>query len=447
MTTAAARTRFRIVQGDSPSSKGPAADPPTPSRRATAAREGLSHPGALDFATTATSSDGVLEPDSDFGRRPPLVSRRALEIFAVWTLVGLFIAAQRYLRGPSLQPRLALPLHESLAASLVTAYLWAALTPWIMRVGRRYRPHEGARVSRVLLLLAAGTAAALLHLLATNVFWYVFDTRQAATDFTAMFFATLAFGGAARLATYIGIVGVTWGIDDYRTYRERELQASELERELVQTQLEALKLRLHPPFLFNTLATILPLIRTEPRAAARTVVQLGDILRLALHNDATGLVPLKTELEYIRLYLQIEQTRLQDRLEVRYAIAPEALNAAVPNLVLLPLAESAITNGISVRSGRAAIEIRAWRENGELRLEVRETATDVLPSPGGRGAGGEGENAFDHSFVEKTKLRLELLYPGRHLIGVSERRADGHEVSLTLPLEEAAPRTGAGVTA
>ncbi len=145
-----------------------------------------------------------------------------------------------------------------------------------------------------------------------------------------MFLATLAFGGAARLATFFGLVGVTWGIDDYRTYREKALEASEIERELVQTQLEALKLRLHPPFLFNALAAILPLIRTDPRAAARTVVQLGDILRLALHNDATGLVPLKTELEYIRLYLQIEQTRLRDRLEVSFAIDPGALQAAVP---------------------------------------------------------------------------------------------------------------------
>ncbi len=427
MTTAAARNRFRIFRGDSPSPKGPGRD--------------ASPGGALEFATTASPSGGVVEPESPTSRRPPLVSRRALEIFAVWTLVGLFIAAQRYLRGPSLQPRLALPLHESLAASLVTAYLWAALTPGIMRLARRYRPRRGTAPSHILLLLAAGAGAALLHLLATNVFWHVFDPRESGSDFAAMFFATLAFGGAARLATYIGVVGVTWGIDDYRTYREKELQASELERELVQTQLEALKLRLHPPFLFNTLATILPLIRTEPRAAARTVVQLGDILRLALHNDATGLVPLKTELDYIRLYLQIEQTRLQDRLEVRYAIAPEVLNAAVPNLILLPLAESAIINGISLRSGRAAIEIRAWSENGELRLEVREEALTPDPSPAGR-----GEDEVDDSFVTKTRLRLELLYPGRHLIGVSERREDGHEVSVTLPLEEVGVRA-AGATA
>ena len=233
---------------------------------------------------------------------------------------------------------------------------------------------------------------------------------------------------------------MTWGIDDYRTYREKELQASELERELVQTQLEALKLRLHPPFLFNTLATILPLIRTEPRAAARTVVQLGDILRLALHNDATGLVPLKTELEYIRLYLQIEQTRLQDRLEVRFAIAPEALDAAVPNLILLPLAESAIANGISVRPGRASIEIRAWPDDTGLHLEVHESALDTEEAP--------AAVPIDDSFVRKTKLRLELLYPGAHRArDLRPPRAGARGLDHAAAASRRRPPRPAGVTA
>jgi two-component system, LytTR family, sensor kinase len=355
---------------------------------------------------------------------------RGLEILLIWSIVGLFIAAQRYLRGPSLQPRLALPWGESLAASLVTAYLWALLTPAVMRLARTLRPRAATAVWTIPALLSAGGAAALLHLTATNVFWHAVGPPEGSGDFSAMFLATLAFGGAARLATFFGIVGVTWGLDDYRTYREKELQASELERELVQTQLEALKLRLHPPFLFNTLSTILPLIRTEPRAAARTVVQLGDILRLALHNDATGLVPLKTELEYIRLYLQIEQTRLQDRLDVHFAISPEVLDAAVPNLILLPLAESAIANGVSVRPGRASIEIRAWPEEGALRLEVHESAADSAEGP--------AAVAIDDSFVRKTKMRLELLYPERHRVSISDRLEKGHDVSLRLPLEPAA---------
>jgi len=367
---------------------------------------------------------------------PSLSTRfhRGLEILLIWSVVGLFIAAQRYLRGPSLQPRLALPWGESLAASLVTAYLWAFLTPTVMRVARRLRPHAASAFWRIPLLVLVGAAAALVHLTATNVFWHSVGPPDSSTDFSAMFLATLAFGGAARLATFFGIVGVTWGIDDYRTYREKELQASELERELVQTQLEALKLRLHPPFLFNTLSTILPLIRTEPRAAARTVVQLGDILRLALHNDATGLVPLKTELEYIRLYLQIEQTRLQDRLDVHFEISPDVFDAAVPNLILLPLVESAIANGVSVRPGRASIEIRAWPEEGMLRLEVHESATDAeVPAA----------VPIDDSFVRKTKMRLELLYPDRHRVSISDRLEKGHEVSLRLPLETATAAVGA----
>ncbi|HWZ85659.1 MAG TPA: histidine kinase [Thermoanaerobaculia bacterium] len=349
----------------------------------------------------------------------------AVRILLVWTGVAFFIATQRYLRGPSLQPRLALPWGQSLAASLVTAYIWALLTPPAMFAARRWRPRRGAAIRNGLLLAAAGAAAAFAHLIATNLFWHAADPAGRGPDFLSTFLATLSFGGAARLATFFGIAGVTWGLDDFHTYREKELQASELERELVGTQLEALKLRLHPPFLFNTLATILPLIRTEPRAAARTVVQLGDILRLALHNDATGMVPLKTELEYIRLYLQIEQTRLRDRLEVVFAVEPEALDAAVPNLVLLPLCESAIANGASVRPGRARVEIRARLDGGSIRIDVSEAAADAgaLPAPG----------PIDDSFVRKTTLRLELLYPGRHAIVLSDMLEKGHAVTLTLP--------------
>ena len=93
----------------------------------------------------------------------------------------------------------------------MTAYIWALLTPAAMGAARRWRPRRGARLGNGLALAAAGIAAALLHLLATNLFWAVADRRRAGPDFVATFLATLSFGGAARLATFAGIVGVTWG--------------------------------------------------------------------------------------------------------------------------------------------------------------------------------------------------------------------------------------------
>ena len=357
--------------------------------------------------------------------------RGALEIGLVWSGVAFFIATQRYLRGPSLQPRLALPWGMVLAASLVTAAIWAVMTPAVMLVARRLRPRLGRILETVPLLLAAGIAAALAHLVITNLFWQAFDQVERSRDYFATFLATLSFGGAARLATFFGIAGVTWGIDDFHTYREKELQASELERALVGTQLEALKLRLDPPFLFNALAAIPPLIRTEPRAAARTVVQLGDLLRLALYNEATELVPLKKELEYIRLYLQIEQTRLKDRLWVSFEIQPEALDAAVPNLILLPLVEGAVASGVSEHTGGVRVEIFARLEPDTLRLEVHAATTDPCQPPA----------PIEDSFVQRTRMRLGLLYPGLHAVTVSDRLGNAQAVLLTLPLS-AAPTPG-----
>jgi len=352
---------------------------------------------------------------------------KALEILLVWTVVGIFIAAQRYLRGPSLQPRLALPWGESLGASLVTAYLWALLTPAVMRLARRLRPRRGDAVLPATLVVLAAAAAALVHLLLTNLFWHLLDPGEGGREFLSMFLATLAFGGAARLATCFAIVGVTWVIDDYRTYRQQEIQASELERDLVQTQLEALKLRLHPSFLFNTLGALHPLIRTDPPAAARVVVQLGDVLRIALYDDAKKLVTLKSELDTMRVYLQIERARLRDRIEFEFAIAPETLPAAVPSLVLMPLIESAVANGVERRNGRSRVEVTSETRGETLTLRVAERGAD--------GASRRERRPLDSTFVLKARRRMELLYPGAHSVDVEEEDA-GHAVALTMPFTE-----------
>jgi two-component system, LytTR family, sensor kinase len=142
-----------------------------------------------------------------------------------------------------------------------------------------------------------------------------------------------------NLLTYAAIVGATHALEYYRRYRERELRASRLETELAQAQLQTLKMQLHPHFLFNTLHAISALMHRDVEAADRMMSRLSDLLRLTLENAGVQEVRLKQELEFLERYLEIQQTRFADRLEIEVDVDPTTLDARVPNLILQPLQE------------------------------------------------------------------------------------------------------------
>jgi LytS/YehU family sensor histidine kinase len=158
------------------------------------------------------------------------------------------------------------------------------------------------------------------------------------------------------------------------------LKASQLEARLAQAQLQALKMQLQPHFLFNTLHAISALVHKDVEAADRMLARLSDLLRLALESAGVQEVPLKQELEFLERYLEIEQTRFQDRLTVRMEIAPEALDALVPNLIMQPLVENAIRHGIAPRATPGKIEITAMLADGQLHFHIRDDGPGI---PGG----------------------------------------------------------------
>src|SRR5262249_30976919 len=157
----------------------------------------------------------------------------------------------------------------------------------------------------------------------------------------------------------------------YRRLRERELKASELEARLAQSQLQALKMQLQPHFLFNTLHTIAELVHEDPEMADRMIMRLSELLRMSLDNSSAHDVTLKQELDFLERYIEIERTRLGDRLRVQMAIAPETLGARVPNLILQPLVENAIRHGIAPHSSPGEITVRSEQRNQALWLQVR----------------------------------------------------------------------------
>src|SRR5947209_18908996 len=111
----------------------------------------------------------------------------------------------------------------------------------------------------------------------------------------------------------------------YQRFRASEMEEASLRAQLVQAQLRALKMQLHPHFLFNTLHSISSLVLEDPPKANSMIARLGDFLRLTMENSEQQLVTLKQETEFLRTYLEIEQVRFGDRLTVTFQMEPATL--------------------------------------------------------------------------------------------------------------------------
>ncbi|MGH9827993.1 MAG: sensor histidine kinase, partial [Blastocatellia bacterium] len=191
------------------------------------------------------------------------------------------------------------------------------------------------------------------------------------------------------VVVYWMVLGIVIALDFYRQYGQERLRASSLQQQLAEAQLDALKMQLQPHFLFNTLHSLTDMVLEDPREATRMIARLGDFLRLTLDNSGSQLVPLKTELEFLRCYLEIERVRFQDRLVVKIDADPRAEPILVPNLILQPLVENAIRHGISRRIGPGRLDVSARQINRHLEIEIRDDgpglASEVLAGRQGVG--------------------------------------------------------------
>lgn len=226
---------------------------------------------------------------------------------------------------------------------------------------------------------------------------------------------------------YTIIVGVFYILDYSRRAREREIQATKLEAQLSKAQLDVLKMQLHPHFLFNTLHAISALVRDNPDAADLMIGRLSDLLRLSLENRDRHHVPLKEELDFLKIYLEIETTRFQDRLRVHLEIDPETLDVLVPNLILQPLAENAIRHGIAPRKEGGDLSIRAAMAEGKLCLEVADNGNGLDPAKSKKTKKGIG--------LTNTRERLRQMYGESHRFVVKNGSERGVRVIIELPVD------------
>jgi len=231
---------------------------------------------------------------------------------------------------------------------------------------------------------------------------------------------------------YWCVVCVCWAINHFQESSERERRTVELEARLTDANLQALKMQLQPHFLFNTLNTISSLIHENPKLADDMIGSLSQFLRATLEISSRNQVPLRTELEFVDRYLEIQQTRFGDRLRVQREVDSQLMDALLPPLILQPLVENAIRYGIESHEAGGTITVRAARCGDSLRLEVCDTGAGLRA--GRLLAVGNGVG------LSNAKARLQELYGDKHLFKLIANQPSGVcveiEIPLSLPTEE-----------
>ncbi len=344
-------------------------------------------------------------------------------IFAGWTGVALFFASQTYLSyrysGGQAHTGIILKLN------LGDWYLWGLLSPAIIWLARRFPLERERWVKSAAIHLMAGIGIALLKWWLDNLF------RHYVLGLPKGMLLVYVFHG--NLVTYWVLVATTQGYLYYQRYRQGELRSAQLSAQLAQAQLQALRMQLHPHFLFNTLNSISALIHKDPDAADRMTARLSDLLRLTLENIGIQEVPLAQELEFLERYLEIERTRFSDRLIVQIDIAPDTLDASTPYLILQPLVENAIRHGVATRSSGGTVLVRAARDGGMLVLEVKDDGPGIQPTAASTNGIG----------ISSTRARLERLYGNAHRFELSNAAEGGLTVKLAFPLRLMPPQVQA----
>jgi len=182
------------------------------------------------------------------------------------------------------------------------------------------------------------------------------------------------------LVTYgFGLALVT-GFAFYQRLRDSQLRSAALERALTQAHLAALRMQLSPHTLFNLLHTIRGQITWDPPAAQAMVVQLGDLLRRLLSAGEREFSRLTDELQFVTLYLELQQRRFADRLTIRVPLREDLARAWVPSLILQPLVENAVVHGLAGHEGPVTIRVEAYVSGERLVLRVLNTIASGKPA-------------------------------------------------------------------
>jgi len=350
-------------------------------------------------------------------------------IWGIWTFIGIVFTLQGYFSSyRSERPML---FTDSLYLQMTWSYLWALATPLVLWASARLPIERNNWIRSSLLhvpisILLSVFLTALGHISLWLYWGYRVGKPYSFANMSRFVVANFSEG----IGIYMLIALTSYAYSYYSRYREGQLRTLQLEAQLSQAQLQALKMQLHPHFLFNTLHSISALLTKDVEAARKMITRLGDFLRLTLENSGSQEVTLQQEVEFLSCYLEIERIRFQNRLVTRIDLGEQTLDAMVPNLILQPIVENAIRHGIAPRSTPGLIEISAKQIVNKLRIQVRDNGPGLSDHR-------TSVNLFKKGLgLANTETRLERLYGADHLFDLSNNPDGGLIVTLEIPFHK-----------
>ncbi|HEY4379491.1 MAG TPA: histidine kinase [Acidobacteriaceae bacterium] len=218
------------------------------------------------------------------------------------------------------------------------------------------------------------------------------------------------------------------GLDYYQQLREKDASAAELKTQLANAQLRALRMQLNPHFLFNTMNSISSLMQTDIATADIMLEQLSSLLRITLERGDVQLIPLSDEMEFIEMYLAMQDCRFTGRIRQEVSVEPQLHDALVPAMVLQPLIENAYSHGLSKLEKGGEIVVRAFR---------RESALVIMVTNSGKGLPASVSDGGGRQCVglANVKDRMRLHYGSDQTFSIEEVAQGSVQVTLTLPLQ------------
>jgi two-component system, LytTR family, sensor kinase len=363
------------------------------------------------------------------GHKDPVFMHPAIFIGA-FTCIGFFFALQDwiFMRRWAYQSSSQLPASVTFLSYTVFYFLWGALG-WLMWVF--LRPSiQNANVLRILTqYMPFSVAICFLQEIAWVYLFPRMPVNRAPMSYWPRLELNLEGDIANSMVTFWSAFFLFRGIGYYQQFREKEKAAAQLEVQLVNAKMAALRMQLNPHFLFNTMNSISSLMRFDIDAADTMLEQLSSLLRITLERGDVQLIPLRDEIEFIEVYLAMQGRRFAGRVRQSITVDPELHDALVPAMFLQPIVENAFAHGLSKVETDGVLAIDVQRDGKQMQITVLNSGQGLSaprPRSDGRGVG-----------LTNVRSRLKLHYNEGWSLSLVEDDARHVRATIRIPIQMA----------